>query len=113
MTTIREFHSFGLPFYPAQCHNLCRRGYNNVNPNSNPVCGRKITATCKFTFTFKPHGAPSKAISSSDKGKSVTITVADRCDSCAETDLDFSPTAFSDLADLSVGRLEGVDWHWA
>ena len=51
--------------------------------------------------------------SPSDQGKSVTITVTDRCVGCAETDLDFSPAAFSQLADLSVGRLDGVTWHWA
>ena len=22
-------------------------GYNGVNPNSNPICGKKATATCK------------------------------------------------------------------
>ncbi|KAI9445201.1 expansin family protein [Lactarius indigo] len=68
-------------------------GYSVVNPNSNPVCGRKIAATYK--------------------GKSVTITATDRCEACAETDLDFSPAAFSQLADISVGRLGGVSWHWA
>ncbi|KAH8998968.1 expansin family protein [Lactarius hatsudake] len=68
-------------------------GYSGVNPNSNPVCGRKIAATYQ--------------------GKSVTITATDRCEACAETDLDFSPAAFSQLADISVGRLDDVSWHWA
>ncbi|KAI8980645.1 RlpA-like double-psi beta-barrel-protein domain-containing protein-containing protein [Trametes punicea] len=67
-------------------------GYNGVNPNDNPVCGRKIRATYQ--------------------GKSVDVVVEDRCVGCAEDDLDFSPTAFSQLADLSVGRLHGMTWVW-
>ncbi|CDO73236.1 hypothetical protein BN946_scf185007.g291 [Trametes cinnabarina] len=64
-----------------------------VNPNDNPVCGRKITATYQ--------------------GKSVTVAVTDRCTGCALTDLDFSPSAFSELADFDVGRLHGMTWVWA
>jgi hypothetical protein len=30
-----------------------------------------------------------------------------------ETDLDFSPAAFSQLADQSVGRIFGMTWSWA
>ncbi|KAE9411034.1 Dag7 protein [Gymnopus androsaceus JB14] len=67
-------------------------GYNGVNPNSNPVCGRQITA--------------------SYQGKSVTVTVTDRCTGCDETSLDFSPSAFSTLADQSLGRID-ITWEWA
>jgi hypothetical protein len=34
-------------------------------------------------------------------------------DRCNETDLDFSPAAFSQLADLSVGRLSDMTWSRA
>jgi len=68
-------------------------GYSGTNPNSNPVCGKKITAS---------YG-----------GKSVTVTVEDRCTGCAETDLDFSPAAFTELAAESVGRIHGMTWVWA
>ncbi|OSD03599.1 hypothetical protein PYCCODRAFT_1451679 [Trametes coccinea BRFM310] len=68
-------------------------GYTGANPNNNPVCGRKITATYQ--------------------GKSVEVTVTDRCTGCAETDLDFSPSAFSELADFAVGRLHGMTWVWS
>ncbi|KAH9064220.1 hypothetical protein EDB87DRAFT_1680889 [Lactarius vividus] len=61
-------------------------GYSSVNPNSNPL---------------------------NYQGKSVTITATDRCEASAETDLDFSPAAFSQLADISVGRLDDLSWHWA
>jgi len=67
-------------------------GYNGVNPNDNPVCGRKITAQYN--------------------GKPVTVTVTDRCTACAETDLDFSPSAFDSIADPSLGRI-GITWTWA
>ncbi|TFK77026.1 hypothetical protein BDN72DRAFT_866830 [Pluteus cervinus] len=67
-------------------------GYTGGNPNTNPVCGRMISA--------------------SYNGKSTTIMVTDRCEACAITDLDFSPTAFSDLADFSIGRIHGMTWNW-
>lgn len=67
-------------------------GYTGGDPNSNPICNRKIKATYQ--------------------GKSVTVTVTDRCVGCAENDLDFSPSAFDQLADESVGRLKGMTWVW-
>lgn len=67
-------------------------GYAGVNPNNNPVCGKKIKANYQ--------------------GKSVTITVTDRCEACKITDLDFSPTAFSQIADQSIGRISGMTWNW-
>ncbi|KAF8507106.1 RlpA-like double-psi beta-barrel-protein domain-containing protein-containing protein [Russula emetica] len=67
-------------------------GYTPGNPNTNPVCGRKITANYK--------------------GKSVEVTVVDRCTGCNETSLDFSPAAFSELADQAIGRLYDMSWTW-
>lgn len=67
-------------------------GYNGANPNNNPMCGRKVKATYK--------------------GKTVTVTLTDRCEACALTDLDFSPSAFNQLADFSVGRISGMTWVW-
>lgn len=66
-------------------------GYNGVNPNSNPICGRKVPVTYQ--------------------GNNVTVTITDRCEGCALLDLDFSPAAFQELASLSVGRLFGISWH--
>ncbi|KAH9922477.1 RlpA-like double-psi beta-barrel-protein domain-containing protein-containing protein [Fomitopsis serialis] len=68
-------------------------GYTGANPNDNPVCNKQITA--------------------SYNGKSVTVTVTDRCTGCDTTSLDFSPSAFQQLADLSVGRLHGMTWDWS
>jgi hypothetical protein len=68
-------------------------GYDGANPNKNPVCGQKVTATYQ--------------------GKSVDVTITDRCVGCKITDLDFSPSAFSEIADQSVGRISGMKWHWS
>ncbi|GAA5949227.1 hypothetical protein JCM3765_003337 [Sporobolomyces pararoseus] len=61
-----------------------------LNPNLNPICGQKIRATYQ--------------------GKSVDVSVQDRCEGCAMWDLDFSPKLFGELADLGIGRLKGVEW---
>jgi len=67
-------------------------GYDGVNPNTNPVCNKKIKATYQ--------------------GRSVTVTVTDRCTACAITDLDFSPDAFGVIASAEVGRIFNVSWDW-
>jgi len=66
--------------------------YNGVNPNDNPVCNKKVTAS---------YG-----------GKSVTVAITDRCTGCQIGDLDFSPSAFSALADESLGRID-ITWVWS
>ncbi|KAI9062527.1 hypothetical protein FKP32DRAFT_1593170 [Trametes sanguinea] len=63
------------------------------NPNTNPICNKKITAT-------------------TTDGKSVTVTVTDRCAGCAVGSIDLTPTAFQQLASLDVGRLHGVTWNF-
>ncbi|EDR15021.1 expansin family protein [Laccaria bicolor S238N-H82] len=79
-------------YIAAVSHLLYDQGYAGVNPNNNPICGRTVTATYQ--------------------GKSVTVAVTDRCEGCAITDLDFSPSAFNQLADFSVGRISGMTWTW-
>lgn len=64
----------------------------NGNPNHNTLCGKKINAHYN--------------------GKTVQVTVTDRCEACAYSDLDFSPSAFSQLADQSLGRIK-ITWEWA
>ncbi|CCM05811.1 uncharacterized protein FIBRA_08045 [Fibroporia radiculosa] len=36
----------------------------------------------------------------------------DECEACGEYDIDLSPSLFEGFADLSVGKLEGVEWHF-
>lgn len=90
-------------------------GYNGVNPNTNPVCGKTITATCKssnFICFYVQRCLTHVCVA--DQGKSTTVIVADRCaaDTCTEFNLDFSEAAFQDLAELGVGRLNGVEWSF-
>jgi len=48
-----------------------------------------------------------------DQGKSVVVTVIDRCADCEiATNVDLSPVAFSVLADQSVGRLFNMKWEY-
>lgn len=65
---------------------------NNGNPNKNPYCGKKV----KVEY----------------ENKSVEVKVVDRCEACAENDLDFSPTAFKKLAPLGKGRLKNLKWKF-
>ncbi|KAK2054299.1 hypothetical protein LY76DRAFT_522796 [Colletotrichum caudatum] len=62
------------------------------NPNTNPLCGRKIRVR-------------------RDGEGSVDVTVVDRCTGCAPTDLDLSPAVFERLADKGEGRVKGT-WSW-
>lgn len=69
-------------------------GYNRVNPNTNPICGKQITANYQ--------------------GRSVTVRVTDRCTGCAKYDLDFTPTGLGTLDPnyLIDGRIHGVTWQF-
>jgi hypothetical protein len=67
-------------------------GYDGVNPNDNPLCGKMVTAS---------YG-----------GNSVQVAITDRCTACAITDLDFSPAAFLILAAESLGRID-ITWDWS
>ncbi|KAG7698502.1 hypothetical protein KL933_003444 [Ogataea haglerorum] len=52
-----------------------------------------------------------KTITANYNGNSVTVKVVDSCESCGDNDLDFSPAAFSKLADLDIGEIE-ITWSW-
>ncbi|KIO28550.1 hypothetical protein M407DRAFT_71677, partial [Tulasnella calospora MUT 4182] len=64
----------------------------NENSNENPICGKQVEA-CRH-------------------GNCVTVRLRDRCGGCKRNDLDFLLSAFMKLADLDVGRLEGMEWHY-
>ncbi|KAK3486705.1 RlpA-like double-psi beta-barrel-protein domain-containing protein-containing protein [Neurospora hispaniola] len=64
----------------------------NGNPNRNSLCGRRIRVNAN--------------------GRSVTVTLVDRCAGCPYGGLDLSPAAFSVLASTSVGVVQG-SWDWA
>lgn len=61
------------------------------DPNSNPLCGKKIRAR---------------------RGdKSIDLTVVDRCTGCQPTDIDVTRSVFADLANIDQGRVS-VSWSW-
>ncbi|KAI0425026.1 RlpA-like double-psi beta-barrel-protein domain-containing protein-containing protein [Xylaria sp. FL1042] len=62
------------------------------NPNNNPLCGRKI----------KIHR----------NGKTITVTVRDRCEGCDRFDLDVPKKQFAKLAKPRLGRVK-MNWNWA
>lgn len=61
------------------------------NPNANPLCGKKIRAR--------------------REGKSVDLTVVDRCTGCKVTDIDTTRGVFGDMAEIDEGRVS-VTWSW-
>ncbi|KAL8408533.1 hypothetical protein RB594_007098 [Gaeumannomyces avenae] len=63
----------------------------NGNPNNNKLCGKKMRV--------------------SYNGKSVDVTLRDRCAGCKKGDVDLSPAAFKKLAPLGSGRVKG-SWKW-
>jgi hypothetical protein len=72
-------------------------GYNydggSGNPNNNPLCGKKATLTYQ--------------------GKTVTVTITDRCAGCEIFgSLDLSPSAFDQICDPAVGRGHGMTWRF-
>ncbi|KAG5418898.1 DAG7 [Candida metapsilosis] len=75
----------------AISHDMYDEHNIDSNPNHNPLCGKQIRAYCQ--------------------GKSVDVTVVDRCEACSYNDLDFSPSAFTQLADKSLGRID-ITWEW-
>ena len=58
----------------ALSHSLYDTKTVGGNPNNNGFCGKKIRATYQ--------------------GKSIIVTAVDRCEGCAEWDLDFTPAAY-------------------
>lgn len=67
-------------------------GYTGGNPNKNGLCGRKVSVQYQ--------------------GKTITVSLTDRCTGCAYSALDFSPAAFNALADPAIGRIHGLTWHF-
>lgn len=67
-------------------------GYDGGNPNDNPICNKQVSLTYQ--------------------GKTITVTIVDRCVGCAIYDLDLAPAAFDQLADPSEGRLYGATWSF-
>jgi len=82
----------------AISHTLYDASNNSPNPNTNPLCGRTLRATHRDSV--------------SGQDKSLVLTVVDRCEACAEWDVDLTPGAFARLeGDPGLGRVK-VRWGW-
>jgi hypothetical protein len=64
----------------------------NGNPNENPICNKKVRACYE--------------------GNCVTVRITDRCGGCVGDALDFSPSAFKQLASPDLGRVHGMTWQY-
>lgn len=38
------------PFLIPLIHSMICSGYNGANPNKNPMCNRRVSATCEYNF---------------------------------------------------------------
>jgi len=65
---------------------------NGPNPNSNPLCGKRISIS---------YG-----------GATATATIVDRCTGCAKYSIDMTISLFQVFAPLSVGRIHNVEWSF-
>lgn len=77
--------------FPATPGDLLVAAMNHTDYAASAACGACIRAT-------GPSGE-------------VTVRIVDRCPECPPGDVDFSPEAFAQIAELSAGRVP-ISWHW-
>jgi hypothetical protein len=104
----RKFPTFLFLVWTALNH--CLQWLQRCQPQQQPCLqqegqGDVSVPSAEIFISFR-------SLKSTDQGKSVTVAITDRCTGCALTDLDFSPSAFDQLADESIGRLSGMTWDW-
>jgi hypothetical protein len=98
-------NSTDTDFICAISHSLYDSVPDGGNPNNSPFCGRKLTAT---RGEYKQNFSSLTPIVGATN---VTVTVVDRCQACAYSDVDFSGSAFTQLAPESDGRVD-ITWVW-
>ncbi|KAG9191995.1 hypothetical protein G6011_10729 [Alternaria panax] len=81
----------------AVAHTIWDENQVGPNPNTNPLCGKKIRA----------HRLDERT----GRDASIEVTIVDRCGGCARNDIDVSPAMFNKLADPAKGRVN-VEWSW-
>jgi expansin len=77
--------------FPATPGDLLVAAMNQTDYGASAACGACIRAT-------GPSGE-------------VTVRIVDRCPECPAGDVDFSPEAFEQIAELSAGRVD-ISWQW-
>ncbi|KAI7781618.1 hypothetical protein LA080_014516 [Diaporthe eres] len=80
-----------------------------------PVTGNQVACGGYYTTNdriaalgasdFDGRGVCGKTATVSYQGKTMAVTIVDRCEACKDGDIDVTPTAFQDLAPLPVGRV--------
>jgi len=84
--------NYDSDFIVAVSHIMFDSFPNGGNPNNSPLCGKSITV--RFA------------------NNTVHVKATDRCEACQRDDLDFSPTAFGQLASMELGRIRGISWSF-
>jgi len=74
-------------------HHIWDTAQTSLSPGKNPYCGKKIAATLSAT------------------GKTVTVTIVDKCAGCNDESLDFSGGAWDDIINRAA-PFEGLRWHF-
>ena len=85
-----EADGTGNCLFDPSPNNLMIAAMNNTDYGNAELCGAYIQAA-------GPQG-------------SVTVRIVDRCPECPEGDVDFSPEAFAQIAELSQGRVD-ITWQ--
>lgn len=89
--------------------------YYDPGTGNQVACGGFYTPSDRIAALgasdFDGRGVCGKTATVSYQGKTTTVRVVDRCEACKDGDIDVTPTAFQELADLSVGRVPGVNWE--
>jgi len=81
----------------AVSHYVYDAAQTGSDPNTNPLCGKKLRAT--------------RYDSSVGAWRSADLTVQDRCVGCQPNDIDTTTTVFDQLAVEAQGRVN-VTWAW-
>ncbi len=85
-----EADGTGNCLFPASPSNLMIAAMNTTDYNTAALCGAYIQAT-------GPNGT-------------ITVRIVDRCATCSAGDVDFSPEAFAQIADIPQGRVP-ITWQ--
>ncbi|KAJ5199727.1 Barwin-related endoglucanase [Penicillium cf. griseofulvum] len=83
--------NYGGDHICAVSHIVFDRANIDGNPNHNPLCGRRIHIQRGDIW--------------------IDVTLVDRCEGCAEFDIDVSRGVFEQLGNLDEGRVH-TDWWW-
>ncbi|MEV4320286.1 RlpA-like double-psi beta-barrel domain-containing protein [Actinocrispum sp. NPDC049592] len=83
-----------------------------TSPVPSPLTAYEVTVAPGVTDGGATPCGKHVAVTNNSNGKSTTVMVVDRCAGCNVRDLDFSPSAFSELAGAPLGRLSDIRWHF-